>query len=159
MPRIVSARPVATWLTARPSVMTAKTSDSRVPAAIPQTAPKMVEPVSQAPPNPQAAPTIIIPSTPRLSTPERSVTSSPVAAINSGVDAASTDSTIASSSSTGHLSRSENQPEPVKYERVAGEHVEQQNALKYFCDIQRYFHRDLGLLAADKGQCEEETCN
>src|ERR1700674_728609 len=145
MPRIVSARPVATWLTARPSVMTAKISDSSVPAAIPQMAPKMVEPVSQAPPNPQAAPTIIIPSTPRLSTPERSVTSSPVAAINSGVDAASTERMIASSSSTGHLSRSENQPEPVKDERVAGEHVEQQNSLKNLCDVQRYFHRALGV--------------
>ena len=70
---------------------------------MPQSAPMMVEPVSQAPPNPQAAPTIIMPSTPRLSTPARSVTSSPVAAINSGVDAASTERMIASTSSTGHL--------------------------------------------------------
>ena len=67
---------------------------------MPQSAPMMIEPVNQAPPKPQAAPTIIMPSTPRLSTPERSVTSSPVAAINSGVDAASTDRMIASTSST-----------------------------------------------------------
>ncbi len=70
---------------------------------MPQTAPMMVEPESKAPPNPQAAPTIIMPSTPRLSTPARSVTSSPVAAINSGVDAASTERMIASASSTVHL--------------------------------------------------------
>src|SRR5580692_7772156 len=148
MPRIVSARPVATWLTARPSVMTAKISDSSVPAAIPQMAPKMVEPVSQAPPNPQAAPTIIMPSTPRLSTPERSVTNSPVAASNSGVDAASTERMMASSSSTGHLSCRENQPEAVENEGIAGEHIEQQNALKHLGYIERNFHCDLGLLAA-----------
>ena len=104
MPRIVSASPVATWLTASPNVIIAKISDSNVPATIPQRAPRVVEPVSQAPANPQAAPTIIMPSTPRLSTPARSVTSSPVAAINNGVDAASTARTIASTSSTGHLS-------------------------------------------------------
>src|SRR6201984_169119 len=110
-----------------------------------------VDPVSQAPPKPHAAPTIIMPSTPRLSTPARSVTSSPVAAINSGVDAASTDRMMASASCTGHLSRRENQPEAVENERVAGEHVEQQNALKDLGHVQRYFHRDLCLFAANEG--------
>ncbi len=42
-------QPVATWLTASPSVIAAKTSDSSVPAIMPQSAPKMIEPVSQAP--------------------------------------------------------------------------------------------------------------
>ena len=79
------------------SVIIAKTSDSSVPAAIPQSAPRMIEPVSQAPPNPQAAPTIIMPSTPRLSTPDRSVTSSPVAASSSGVEAARIERMMASS--------------------------------------------------------------
>src|ERR1700736_4031687 len=159
MPRIVSASPVATWLTARPSVIMAKMRESKAPAMMPQIAPMMVEPVSQAPPNPQAAPTIIMPSTPRLSTPARSVTSSPVAAINSGVDAASTARMIASSSPTGHLSRWKNEPEVVENEGVAGEHVEQQDALKYLCDVQRDFHCDLGLLAANEGECEKKTCN
>src|SRR5882672_3164515 len=107
----------------------------------------MIEPVSQAPPNPQAAPTIIMPSTPRLSTPARSVTSSPIPAISKGVDAASTARIIASSRPTGYLSRRENQPEAVENERVAGEHIEQQNALKHLGDVQRDFHCDLGLLA------------
>src|SRR5882757_5173238 len=159
MPRMVSASPVATWLTARPSVIIANTSDSSVPAAIPQSAPMMVEPVSQAPPKPHAAPTIIMPSTPRLSTPARSVMSSPVAAINSGVDAASTDRMMASASSTGHLSRRENQPETVENERVAGEHVEKQNALKDLGHVQRNFHRDLGLFAANEGEGEKNPCN
>src|SRR4030081_2099898 len=100
-----------------------------------------------------------MPSTPRLSPPARSVTSSPVAAISSGVDAASTERMIASTSSTGHLSRRKNEPEAVQNERVAGEHVEQQNALEYLGNVQRYFHCDLGLLAANEGECEEKACN
>src|SRR6202140_484571 len=145
MPRMVSARPVATWLTASPSVIMAKTSDNNVPATMPQSAPRMVDPVSQAPPKPQAAPTIIMPSTPRLSTPARSVTSSPVAASNSGVEAASTERMMASSSPTRHLSRREDQPEAVENEGIAGEHIEQQDALEYLGDVQRDFHCDLGL--------------
>src|SRR5580698_585151 len=157
-PRMVKASPVATWLTARPSVINAKINDISTPATIPKIAPTMIEPVSHAPPKPQAAPTIIMPSTPRLSTPARSVTSSPVAAINSGVDAASTERMMASSSPTGDLSRRKNQPEAVENERVAGEHVEQQNALKHLGHVQRDFHRDLGLLAANEGECEEKAC-
>src|SRR6516165_4926364 len=158
-PRIVKARPVATWLTASPSVITAKIRDIRVPAAMPQSAPTKIEPVSHAPPKPHAAPTIIMPSTPRLRTPERSVTSSPVAAISSGVDAASTDRMMASNISTVHLPRRENQPEPVENEGVAREHIEQQNALKDLGDIQGYFHRNLGLFAADEGEREKKPCN
>src|SRR3954452_5547510 len=159
MPRIVSASPVATWLTARPSVISAKIKASSVPAMIPQMAPIVIEPVYRAPPKPQAAPTIIMPSTPRLSTPERSVTSSPAAAISSGVDAARTERTLASSSSTGHLTVREDQLEAVKNKGIAGEHIEQQNALKDLGDVQRDLHCDLRLLTTDKGQCEKKACN
>src|ERR1700760_434024 len=158
-PRMVSANPVATWLTARPSVISAKISDIKMPAMMPQRAPMMMERVSQAPPKPQAAPTIIMPSTPRLSTPERSVTSSPVAAIRSGVDAASTDRMMASSSPTGHLSRRKDQAEAVEDQGIAGEHVEQQDALEDLGDVQRDFHCDLRLLAADECQREKKPCN
>src|SRR5581483_8592692 len=158
-PRMVSASPVATWLTASPSVIAAKISDIKTPAMMPQSAPMMMEPESQAPAKPQAAPMIIMPSTPRLSTPERSVTNSPVAAINSGVDAASTDRMMASTSSTCHLSRCGDEPEAVENEAVAGEYVEQQNALKYLGDIQRDLHCNLGLFAADESECEEKPCN
>src|SRR5580704_7363353 len=159
MPRMVSARPVATWLTASPSVISAKISDISVPAIMPQMAPTMIEPESQAAPKPQAAPMIIIPSTPRLRTPERSVTSSPVAAIRSGVDAASTERMIASRSSTLHLPRCGNEPEAVEDQRITGEHVEQQNALKDLGDIQWNLHCDLSLLAADESEREEKPCN
>ena len=46
---MVSARPVATWLTASPSVISAKTSDISVPATMPNSAPMKIEPVSHAP--------------------------------------------------------------------------------------------------------------
>src|SRR5579862_2564498 len=160
---MVSARPVATWFTASPSVIIAKISDIRTPAMIPHSAPMMMEPESQAPAKPHAAPMIIMPSTPRLSTPERSVTSSPVAAIRSGVDAASTERMMASTSSTSHLScylsRCGDEPEAIENETVAGEHVEQQNALKHLGDIQRDLHCNLGLFAADESEREEKPCN
>src|SRR5207237_7878856 len=126
-PRMVNARPVATWLTASTSVIIAKIRDIDVPAMTPHSAPRRTEPVSQAPPKPQAAPTIIMPSTPRLSTPERSLTSSPVAAMSSGVDAASTARMMASTSSTGHLTVREDQLEAVEDEGIASQYVEQQN--------------------------------
>src|SRR5258708_26671425 len=114
---------------------------------MPNSAPMKIEPVSHAPPKPQAAPTIIMPSTPRLRTPERSVTSSPVAAIRSGVDAASTDRMIASTSSTWYLPWRGDQPEAVENQRIASEHIEQQNALKHIANVQRDFPCDLCLLA------------
>src|SRR5579863_4346110 len=147
---MVKASPVATWLTASPSVISAKIKDINAPATIPQIAPMMIDPVSQAPPKAQAAPTIIMPSTPRLRTPERSVTSSPVAAISRGVDAASTDRMMGSSSSTWHLSRGRNQPNTVEDQRIAGENVEQQDALKSLGHTEGYLHCDLGLFAADE---------
>src|SRR5579871_3697476 len=126
---------------------------------MPQIAPTTIEPVSQAPPKAQAAPTIIMPSTPRLRTPERSVTSSPVAAINKGVEAARIDRMMGSSNSTWHLWRGGSQPDLVENEGIAGEHVEQQDALKDLGDIEGYFHCDLGLFAADEREREEKPCN
>src|SRR5258708_7742649 len=159
IPRIVSARPVATWLTARPSVIMAKINDSAVPATIPQTAPMAMEPVRRAPPKPQAAPMIIMPSTPRLSTPARSVISSPVAAISRGVEAARTDRMMASSNPIGGLSLRHDQFDPVQDEGIAGQHVEQQDALKHLGHIERNLHCDLRLLAADERQRQEQSCN
>jgi len=136
--------------------MSAKISDSATPARMPQIAPTMIDADRNAPPNPQAAPTIIMPSTPRLSTPARSVTSSPVAAINSGVDAARTARMMASSRPTGHLSGRENQPEAIENQGIAGEHVEQQDALKNLCQVQRYFQGNLRPPPADEGQRQEK---
>src|SRR5579871_4287847 len=117
-----------------------------MPATIPQSAPTMMEPVSQAPPKPQAAPTIIMPSTPRLSTPARSTTSSPAAASRSGVDAVMMVMMTASANSMGDLRRSD-QAEAIEDERVAGEHVEQQDALEHLGEVERHLQRDLRRLA------------
>src|SRR3954454_7245977 len=121
---------------------------------MPQSAPIAIEPVTYAPAKPQAAPTIIIPSTPRFRTPARSTTSSPAAASRSGVDAAITVSRTASTNSMNDLRR-EHEAKAVEDQRVAGEHVEQQDALNHFCKIKRHFERDLPALPADEGECEE----
>ena len=70
---------------------------------MPHSAPTAIEPVAKAPAKPQAAPTIIMPSTPRLSTPARSTTSSPEAASSSGVEAVITVSRMASANSMEDL--------------------------------------------------------
>src|ERR1700721_1192774 len=73
---------------------------------------------------------IIIPSTPRLSTPARSATSSPAAASSSGVEAASTARMMASASPMSCPAMSRHQANSVEDERIAREHKEQQDALE-----------------------------
>src|ERR1700733_4325015 len=99
---------------------------------------------------------IIIPSTPRLRTPERSTTNSADAAKRSGVDAAITDRMMASSSSMHGLSNGAYETDAVDDQRVAGEHVEQQDALEHLGEVERDLHRDLRALAADEGQRQEQ---
>src|SRR5437588_4892004 len=99
---------------------------------------------------------IIMPSMPRFSTPERSTTSSPAAASSSGVEAAITDRMIASSSSMGRLLAAE-QPDAVEDHGIAGQYVEQQDALENLGQIERDLHRDLRLLAADEGQRQKQA--
>src|ERR1700733_12202970 len=119
-----------------------KIAASAMPATTPHSAPTAIEPDIQAPAKPQAAPTIIIPSTPRLSTPERSTTSSPVDANKSGVEAVTTVKIkltekirlkmLPSASSMGgyRLAHGSQQANAIDNERIASEHVEQQDALK-----------------------------
>ena len=73
----------------------AKIAAIATPAKMPAAVPTKVDPVSSAPAKAQTAPMIIMPSTPRLSTPARSTTSSPDAASSSGVEATITDRMIA----------------------------------------------------------------
>src|SRR5882672_8094018 len=100
-----------------------------------------------------------MPSTPRLSTPARSATSSPAAASRSGVEAAITVSVMASSMPMSRMprrrpSRRGDQTDAVDDERIAGEHVEQQDALKHLGEIERHLERHLRALAADEGERE-----
>src|SRR5215470_12170921 len=156
-PRMVSASPVATWFTASPRVSAANTAESAAPAAMPQSAPTKVEPVSQAPAKPQAAPMIIMPSRPRLSTPARSTTSSPAAASRSGVEAVSTARMIASSKPIGDLAVGGHETDAIEDHGIAGEHVEQEDALEHLGEVERDLHRDLRLLAADEGERQEQA--
>src|SRR5262244_166989 len=127
------------------------------PAAPPNAAPTKAEPVRKAPAKPQAAPMIIMPSTPRLSTPERSATSSPAAASSSGVEAAITDRTMASTSSMRSLSRHADEADAMDDQGIAGEHVEQQHPLKDLGEIERHLQGDLRALAADEGQRKKQA--
>src|SRR5215813_9066405 len=127
------------------------------PAAPPNAAPTKVEPVRKAPAKPQAAPMIIMPSTPRLSTPERSATSSPAAASSSGVEAAITDRTMASTSSMRSLSRHADEADAMDDQGIADEHVEQQHPLKDLNEIERHLQGDLRALAANEGQRKKQA--
>src|SRR6266851_2259247 len=101
---------------------------------------------------------IIIPSTPRLSTPARSATSSPAAA-KSGGEAASTARMIASASPMGCPAMNRHQANPVEDERIARQHIEQQQALEDLGQVERDAHGDLGLLAADERERQEQACD
>src|SRR6516165_531576 len=100
---------------------------------------------------------IIMPSTPRLRTPERSTTNSPEAASKSGVEAAITERMMASSSNMHGLSDGAQHADAVDDERIAGQHVEQQDALEHLGEVERHLHRDLRALATDEGERKKKT--
>ena len=85
VPKITSARPVATWFEPSDSTRIANNIEAIAPAAAPASTPSQGLPVSKVTAKPAMAPHSIMPSTPRLSTPLFSTTSSPVAASRMGV--------------------------------------------------------------------------
>src|ERR1700733_11046451 len=112
---------------------------------------------------------IIMPSTPRLRTPERSTTSSPDAARSSGVEAVITvrmkltenisfriSMTVSSMGGRGFACAAQ-QTDAIDDQRVASQHVKQQDALEHFGQVERNLDRNLRLLAADKGQREKQS--
>ena len=98
--------------------------------------PSQAEPVVWATAKPATAPITIMPSTPRLRTPERSTTSSPSAAINSGVAAVAT---VRSMASNIVISRTlqccfavpGHNPDAIINQGVTGEDKKQDDALEY----------------------------
>src|SRR5260370_8861032 len=102
---------------------------------------------------------IIIPSTPRLSTPARSATSSPVAASSSGVEAASTARMMASASPMSCPTMSAHQANSIEDERIAREHKEQQHALEALGKVERDPHGNLALLASDEVERQDQASN
>src|ERR1700761_9298842 len=99
---------------------------------------------------------IIMPSVPRLRTPERSTTNSPDAASNSGVEAAMTDRMMASGSMDGLPDRAQD-ADAVDGERIASQHVEQQDALEHLGEVERTLHRNWRALTADEGERKKKT--
>ena len=100
---------------------------------------------------------IIMPSTPRLRTPERSTTSSPAAASKSGVDAAMIEENNRLKHGSHAAFRGVQQADPIDDEGIAGQHVEQQNALEHLGEIERHLHGDLCAFAADEGQGKKQS--
>src|SRR5216684_3062882 len=98
-----------------------------------------------------------MPSTPRLSTPARSATSSPAAASSSGVDAARTARMMASSNPIGGPAVRHHDMDAVEDEGIAGEHVEQQEALEHLGQVERHLQRNLGALAANESERQEQA--
>ena len=86
-PNRVKARPEATWFASATCVRKANSNDKVPPPTAAMTNPIAGDPVFTEMINPQTAPVIIIPSTPRFKTPARSATNSPVAAKRIGVAA------------------------------------------------------------------------
>src|SRR5579875_2034853 len=153
---MVSASPVATWLAAKPRVMRANAAASATPAPIPATAPTSELPERMAAAKPQEAPMIIMPSTPRLSTPERSTTSSPTAASSSGVEAVITVSRIASSSMAGDPAARAEETDAIGRQHVAGEDIEEQHPFQHIGEIERHAQADLRRLAAEIGERQDQ---
>src|SRR5271154_3449950 len=100
---------------------------------------------------------IIMPSTPRLSTPERSATNSPAAAKRRGVEAAITDRKMASNISMCGLSERADEADAIDNHGVAGQHVEQQDTLENLCQIERDFYGDFRIFTADEGEREKQA--
>ncbi len=101
--------------------------------------PSQAEPVVWATANPATAPMTIMPSTPRLSTPERSTTSSPSAAIRSGVAAVAIVRSIASNivilraALRRCIARTGHNPDAIINQGVTGEDKKQDDALEDAC--------------------------
>src|SRR5690554_6822942 len=160
-PSSVSARPVATWLVTSVSVRKPNSSENSAPTTMAARTSSHGDPVVSATPKPVTAPMIIMPSTPRLSTPERSTTSSPTAARSSGVAAVKTVIRIASnigpSRLPGRRHMTGGEADAVMDEGVAGEHEEQDHALEHAHHPLRKADGNLRRLAAQIGERKHQS--
>ena len=80
MPKMVRARPTATWFARKLTASTENITDSAMAPSIAATTARKRLPVADMVMKATTAPITIMPSTPMLSTPDRSTTSSPSAA-------------------------------------------------------------------------------
>src|SRR5262247_3791206 len=142
-----------------------------VPAATAASSAQAILPVASSAAKAANAPVTIMPSTPRLSTPARSATSSPVAASTSGVAAIITLIKMLLTRSKAArllcrrggtlLARRAGAPRlparPVVHEHVGRQHEEQEHALEGGDGRARQAHADLCHLAADADQRQQQA--
>src|SRR3712207_5796201 len=146
MPKMVSARPQATWLARSVRVSRPKSAAIASPASAATSRPSSGLPVEAVAMKPAAAPTSIMPSTPRFSTPERSATSSPKPASSRGVAARSVATTRARRANVSGMPPLR-PDQPLVDEHVGAEQEEEQHALDGARRGDRQLHGDLQLLA------------
>src|SRR5262245_49813171 len=176
---MVSARPDATWLARSVSASTPNSAAITAPLAMAATKASVTLLVAMTVEKPAMAPTIIMPSTPRLSTPERSAISSPVAANRSGVAAIMALIRMLARSSTGQALRSGQAPhgpdrrlrcgartkgrrglrDPARSvvdEHIGGKQKKQEHALEHGGGGTGQAHGDLGRLPANGGERQQQ---
>ena len=160
-PRIVNASPVATWLATSVSVRKPNSSENSMPATSPPKAPNPAEPVSCAMAKAATAPMIIMPSRPRLRTPERSTTKfadrGQQQRRGCGDDGQNDLPGSCPSGGTPFLRRAENQPDTVVDQRVAAQNEEQEQALEQARHLVGDADRNLRRLAAQVGQGQNKA--
>src|SRR5262245_23535443 len=177
---MVSARPDATWLARSVSASTPNSAAITAPLAMAATKASVTLLVAMTVEKPAMAPTIIMPSTPRLSTPERSATSSPVAAMRSGVAAIMALIRMLARSSMGQALRSGQAPHgpdgrlrrgarggrgralrdptrAVVNEHVDGKQEKQEHASEHGGGGTGQAHGDLGRLAANVSERQQQA--
>src|SRR5262245_42441011 len=115
--------------------------------------------VHSATPKADTAPITIMPSTPRLRTPERSTTSSPMAATRSGVATAMLERIRCSMRSAGSQSqpRQTLKRDAVMNQGIAAENVEEEDPLKQLAHLGRHAERGMDGLAADLGHGDDQA--
>src|SRR4051812_12474639 len=155
---MVKARPHATWLARRVSVRKPNSSAISAPATAATARPSNGLPVDAVAMKPAAAPTSIIPSTPRLSTPARSAISSPNPASSSGVAARSVATSRATRAKPSGMPHRPLHDQPLVDEDIRRQQEEQQHALDGPGRGDRQLHGHLQLLPAQVEQRHQQRC-
>src|SRR3954452_6397428 len=153
---MVKASPQATWLARRVSVRKPNSSAISAPASAATARPSSGLPVDAVAMKPAAAPTSIMPSTPRLSTPARSAISSPNPASSSGVAARSVATSRATRAKPSGMPHRPQHDQSLVDEDIRRQQEEQQHALDRPGRRDRQLHGDLQLLPAQIQQRHEE---
>ena len=154
-PKIASASPAAYWLVRKVSASTPNSIDEAAPpASAPARIASGIGNPASATPKASAAPISIMPSMPRLRTPDFSTTSSPSAASTSGVAAMMVPVKIADEQV--HQRMPSDPADAVEDEEIGGQQEEQQDALEHPRQRRRQAERHLHGFAAEEKQRHQQ---